>query len=404
MPRYLCLVTNIDGELQRQELQAESKEKAEDYWADKGYLVNKVKEIAEDEFRLGRRGVKIQEIISFTVQLRSVYMSGIPLEKGICDIAAETKDKRMKEVLQDVQRRLEQGSNISNAMANHPQVFDEVYINIIRVGEAKGSLNEVLEQLVQMLVWRNELREQIISASIYPIIMLVAVVGVLVFVVTFLVPRFVVMFETLGIDKLPRITQFFISTYTLFSTHIEIVIGGVIALIVLFIWMKKSRAGRYAFDRVILSIPVIGGIAWRIALSRFAQTLSLMWRTGVDPSTSLKIVKGVVGNSVLARHLAKAHERVVNGESLSKSLEDVKGLPPLIIRMISTGEQTGQLSETLYHVAEFYNRELPFILKRMLALVQPIITALFAAVVLALAMAILSPIFSVWQSGLGQGR
>ena len=398
MPLYKCQISDIDGNSEWREIQAESEEAAMEYLADQDYVVGKIKKLSESAGGKGVSGVKTQELVSFTVQLRSIYDSGVPVLEGLEDIANETKDKKMKDVVRDLKRQLEQGKTLSEAMGNHPKVFDGVYVNVLRAGESGGRLNVILDELIKMLNWRHELNEQIRSASIYPIIMIVAIVIVVVFMLTVLVPRFVKMFTSLGMD-LPTSTKILISVYE-FSKNNTIVVGGIIGFFFLcYSWINFTPTGKYLKDKIILKLPVLGPMAWRIALSRFAQTLSLLWSAGVDPTSSLKIVQGVVGNRVLANHLKKAYIRVEGGESLSKSLQDIPGLPPLIVRMIGTGEKTGRLSETLMHVADFYNRELPFMLKKVLAVVQPMLTVVFAAIVLTLAMAILSPILNL-QSGL----
>ena len=404
MPRFLCKVVAPDGQLHTMERTFENSATAERFFVRRGFVVDEVKSLGKGPGKKAHIRVKPAELISFTFQFRSIFASGVSLSEGLESIAEGIKDQKMRRIVLDLKNQLELGMPISQAMENYPGVFDQVYVNVIRAGEERkeGSLSKPLDHLVALLSWRRETSQQIKTASIYPVAMLIALGLVGVFTVAVLVPRFKQLFASMGIgDALPFWTRMLVGLSD-FITQNTMLLGLIVLCVVGgIIWMGKARKGRYVWDWIKLKLPVAGPLVWRMGIARLSETLALLWRTGVPPNRCLKVASDVVGNKVLVSHLAQAQKLIEQGASLSRALSTVPNIPPLILRMISTGERTDDLPKALEHVAGFYNREMPYMLSRFMELVKPVIVVILAVFVFIMAMAIITPMMSLMQRGLG---
>lgn len=338
------------------------------------------------------RSVKLREIINFTVHMSTSIGAGIPILQALEDVEQQTTNKRMQRAIRDITENLRGGSSYSDALARHPVVFGDVYVSMVRAGEASGTLDQVLERLVDFLEWQYALASEIRRASIYPAAVLVAVLALIGVLLGFVFPRILPVINSLKVP-LPFITRAVIAAGDVVRFGWFWILLGLAGLFALVRLLGASEGGRLIIDAVKLRIPVFGGLVEKICLSRFAHHLGLLLRTGVDITQSLSITAQVVGNAVIAQAVSEVREKVMQGGSLWRSLQETGAFPPLIVRMVFVGENTGTVDRSLEKVTAFYDREIPATVKKMFAIMEPLIIVILAGLVLMVALAIFVPLY-----------
>ena len=351
----------------------------------------RVRKASRGAIYIGR--VKSSEVITFTHHLSTVLSAGIPIIQGLDDLVEQTQDARFKDILTEVRDDVQGGSNLSDAMAKHPKAFPELYVNLLRAGEASGEIDRVLAEIASFLEWQEELRANIKQITIYPTIVFAAIVLLVGYLFAFVFPKFIKILEQLDVPlPLPTVIVIAVSSFTQSYWYLILIgIGGVIGTINIIVWFSW---GRYAFDRFKLSIPIFGTLLRKIALSRFSHFLSLLYSAGVDILQALAVVEKVVGNEVIARVIRNAREQVKAGHRLSEPLRASKEFPPMVVRMVEIGEISGQLDKTLQKVSEFYDREIPQTVKKVFAAFEPIMIVFLAGIVLLVAISMYLPLYS----------
>ena len=355
------------------------------------YLVD-----AREEARSGpviTRGVKRRELINFTIHLAASIGAGIPILQAFEDMELQTTNRRMIGAIRIIIEDLRGGSSFSDALSRHPAIFSDIYVNMIKAGETSGRLVDVLEHLTGFLEWQDDLASEIRRATIYPASILIAVVGLIGLLMGFVFPKILPVILGLKVP-LPFITRAVmgVADFVQYGWY-WILLGGA-GFFVLIRLLKASEGGRLIVDAMKLKLPVIGGLIEKICLSRFSHHLGTLLRTGVDISQSLSIVERVVGNAVIAQAVREAKEKVIQGGSLWNSLQETGVFPPLVIRMIFVGETTGTIDATLDRVTAFYDREIPATVKKVFALMEPLIIVVLATIVLIVALSIFIPLYS----------
>ncbi|OGP20953.1 MAG: hypothetical protein A2038_03895 [Deltaproteobacteria bacterium GWA2_57_13] len=338
------------------------------------------------------RPVKLREIINFTVHMSTSIGAGIPILQALEDVEQQTTNRRMQRAIRDITENLRGGSSYSDALARHPVVFGDVYVSMVRAGEASGTLDQVLERLVDFLEWQYALASEIRRASIYPAAVLVAVLALIGVLLGFVFPRILPVINSLKVP-LPFITRAVIAAGDVVRFGWFWILLGLAGLFALVRLLGASEGGRLIIDAVKLRIPVFGGLVEKICLSRFAHHLGLLLRTGVDITQSLSITAQVVGNAVIAQAVSEVREKVMQGGSLWRSLQETGAFPPLIVRMVFVGENTGTVDRSLEKVTAFYDREIPATVKKMFAIMEPLIIVILAGLVLMVALAIFVPLY-----------
>lgn len=340
------------------------------------------------------RPVKAREIINFTIHMSTSIGAGISILQALEDVEEQTNNKRMQKAIREIADDLRGGSNFSDALARQPVIFTDVYVSMVRAGEASGTLDQVLKRMVDFLEWQDGLASEIRRASIYPATILVAVLGLIGVLLGFVFPRILPVIISLKVP-LPFITRAVMAAGAVVRFGWFWILLGLAGVFVLFRIVKASEGGRLIVDAMKLRMPVIGGLVEKVCLSRFAHHLSLLLRTGVDITQSLTISAQVVGNAVIAQAVSEAREKVIQGGSLWRSLQETGAFPPLIVRMVFVGENTGTVDTSLDRVTEFYDREIPATVKKMFAVLEPLIIVVLAALVLTVALAIFIPLYEV---------
>ncbi|MEE9144361.1 MAG: type II secretion system F family protein [Candidatus Binatia bacterium] len=338
------------------------------------------------------RPVKRKELINFTLHLSTSVGAGITILQSLEDMEEQTSNPAMKRAIQAIMEDLRGGSRLSDALSHHPLIFSDVYVSMVKSGEASGKLDHVLERIVAFLEWQDALASEIKRASIYPTVVLVALIALLAVLLGFVFPKILPVIQHLNVP-LPLITRAVMAAADIVRYDWYWILLGIASFFVLVRLTKVSEGGRYVLDLIKLRIPVIGNLVEKICLSRFSHHLGVLLRTGVDITQSLSITERVVGNSVIAQAIREAKEKVIEGGSLWRSLQETGVFPPLLIRMIFVGESTGTVDNTMDKVTEWYDREIPATIKKLFAILEPLIIMLLAIMVLTVALAIFIPLY-----------
>jgi len=346
----------------------------------------------------GRRVVRAKvnrgELIQFTVHLATVIGAGVPILQGLEDMIEETENPRFAQVIRGIRQSIEDGTSISDSFQQYPEVFSELYIAILRSGETTGRMDEVLKEIVSFLEWQDELVGTIKQATTYPVIVLCAVMGLIGIMFTFVLPRFMGIFDSFDIE-LPLPTRIVIGISNFFQSFWWLMIAGAVAGFVGLRAANKTPGGRLVLDKIKLSIPVFGELVRKIALSRFAHYLATLFGAGVNILNALEVVERVVGNAVLAEVVRKARLQVGTGHTIAGALKESKEFPPMVVRMVTIGETTGNLEETLGKVSEYYDREVPVTVKRLMTTLEGGIIVFLGVIILFIVLSILLPMLSL---------
>lgn len=364
------------------------------------YLIS-AKEVKKEKESLRPVGVKRRDLITFTIHLSTSLEAGIALITAIRDFAESTENLKFKEVLNDIVKQLEAGAFLSDAMSKYPRVFSELYVNILRAGEATGNLDMVLKDLVKFLEWQEELASQVKQASIYPTFVISLIIGVVIIMMTFTLPKFFPILKSFNVE-LPLPTKIIMTISIFFVNFWWAIIGAIIGFVIIYIITNKTPEGRRFWDRLKLHIPVFGSLNRKVALSRFSHYLSILYKAGIGIVQALYIVEKIVGNTIIADEIKRVREAIVRGESLSEGLKKSEYFPPLVNRMVEVGEDTGKLDESLNKVSEYYDREVPAAIRKFFAILEPTMIVLLGGMVLFMALSIFLPMYKL-TSTIGAG-
>jgi len=345
--------------------------------------------VATPAARLSRR-----DVLNFTIQLATLIEAGVPLLSALRELAQDIKNKNSQRIINDLVSRVEAGSSLKDALLLHPHTFSKTYTSIVDAGEATGKLALVLDDLAKLLEWQLDLKARIKEASVYPIILFCAMIGVVTILVVKVIPMFKPMFSELGV-KLPLPTRIVMTVSDIFRGYWWLLL--LLAIILASIWkaLSLTSRGRYLIDKFKLKIPIAGNLMYKVGLSSFCHTFAMALRSGVNVISSLGIASEVMGNKYLEQVVIKARDLVNVGEKIAVALENSADFPPLVIRMISVGEQTGSLSETLDKVNQFYDKEVPATIKRMFAIFEPAMIVLMGVVVGGIALSVFLPLIQL---------
>ena len=343
----------------------------------------------------GRERVTRRDLVTFCIHMRYITRAGIPLLDGLRDLRDSMEKRGFRDVLTALLEDLEGGKVLSQALAAHPAVFGAVFVHSIRAGEQTGLLDEVFERLGESLKWQEEVAAKAKRLMIYPALVL-AVVGVaILFLLIYLVPQVLSLVATLGVVlPLPTLILMAVSeamrSYWLVGLSLALGLG-----IGLPLWVRRSESGKEWWDRTQLRLPVIGPIMQKIVLSRFANTLAMMYRSGVTVLDALRAGEMIAGNRVIARGIRRASQQIADGRGLSESFQSMSLFPPLVIRMLRVGETTGALDEALENVTFFYNREVLESIENGLRVLEPMLTAILGLLLGGILVSVLLPVYDL---------
>jgi type IV pilus assembly protein PilC len=346
-----------------------------------------------------RKKIKPKILMIFTRQLATLIDSGLPLLRGLNVLSKQERDKVLKKTIDKLADSVQSGGTFSDALALHPRIFNDLYVNMVKAGEVGGVLEVVLTRLAEFQEKAAKIKNKVVAAMVYPVIVMIMAVCILSFLLVFIVPKFEAIFhDMLGDKPLPTITLFVIGVSRFVQTHWLILLGLIIAMVAGYNFANRSRGGRSTFDRIKLRLPLFGDVLRKTAISRFTRTLGTLVTSGVPILQALNITRATAGNAVIARAIGQVHDSVKEGESIVQPLDASGVFPPMVISMIDVGEETGQLPEMLLKIADVYDDEVDNSVAGLTAMLEPIMIVFLALVVGTIVIALFMPLISIISS------
>ncbi|MDB6130962.1 MAG: pilus assembly protein PilC [Verrucomicrobiales bacterium] len=350
--------------------------------------------------------VKSKVLTIFTRQLATLVEAGLPLLRGLRVLEKQERNATLKRIINDLSLAIEGGSTFSEGLAQHPKVFNRLYVNMVKAGELGGVLEVVLKRLSEFMEKAQKIKGKVVAAMFYPVAVLSVAVIIMGVLMVFVVPKFEAIFKgMLEGAELPAFTQFVLGISNAIKNHIVL---SSIAVVLCFIALKllvKTKIGRRLFDRFKLKMPVLGPVVSKVAIARFTRTLGTLVSSGVPILQALTIVKETSGNVIVGEAVAAVHESVKEGETITAPLEAASVFPPMVISMVDVGEQTGALPEMLMKIADNYEEEVDNAVASMTSLLEPIMIVFLAVIVGSIVIALFLPLIVLMDKiGGGEGE
>ncbi len=352
---------------------------------------------------VGKKGIKSKTLMIFTRQLATLIDAGLPLLRGLTVLAKQERDPVLKGTILTLADSVQGGSTFSESLTQHPKIFNKLYINMVKAGELGGVLELVLNRLAEFQEKAQKIKNKVVAAMFYPIIVLFIAIAILLFLLVFIVPKFEEIFnDMLGGRPLPALTRFVMGASEAVQNNFILIILGGAALVVGYVLTSRSPGGRAALDRIKIRMPLFGDLIRKGAISRFSRTLGTLVTSGVPILQALSITRETAGNVVIANAISKVHDSVKEGESIVQPLEASGVFPPMVISMIDVGEETGQLPDMLLKIAEVYDDEVDNAVTGLTSLLEPIMIVFLAVIVGTIVIALFLPLISI-ISGMSGG-
>ncbi len=340
--------------------------------------------------------ISTADVALMTRQFATLINAGLPMIESLSALIEQLDSVRLKKVITSVREGVNEGSSLADSLGAFPNVFSNIYVNMVRAGEVSGALDVVLMRLADFQESQVKLIRKIKAVFAYPILMMFVGTGVVVFLLTFVIPKVTKIFENYK-KELPLPTKILITTSNLLKSNWLIIL----ILLILAIYMTKrylnTTKGRRRFDKLALTLPLFGKLIQKIIIARFTRTLATLLKSGIPLLTSLGIVKNIVNNVIVEEAIADASDSVREGENLSETLRDTKMFPPLVTRMIAVGEKTGELEDMLEKSADAYENEVEAMVLGLTSVVEPLMIIVMGAIVAFIVLSILLPIFDLNQ-------
>jgi len=353
--------------------------------------------------------VKPKVLTTFTRQLATLVDAGLPLLRGLRVLSKQERSPALKRILGDLGLAIEGGSTFSEALAQHPKVFNKLFVNMVKAGELGGVLEVVLNRLSEFMEKAQKIKGKVVAAMFYPVAVMVVAVGILALLMIVVVPKFKVIFQDmLGDGNMPAFTEVVLKISDTMKDQTIIfpdwaggwplpgpVLIGVVVFVICFKIALKTKQGSYIWDKIKLKIPVLGPVISKVAIARFTRTLGTLVSSGVPILQALTIVKETAGNQVVANAVGEVYESVKEGETITAPLEKSGVFPPMVISMVDVGEQTGALPEMLLKVADNYDEEVDNAVSAMTSLLEPIMIVFLAVIVGSIVIALFLPLITL---------
>jgi len=398
MPAYKYKARDKFGKAVNGVMEASSSEMAAGHLDGLGYIPVSIKEKKKDIISLGflrgDRGVGLEDLILFSRQLSTLVSAGIPLLRSLDALSEQTENKRMKEVIDTIRNDIQGGSTLSDALGRHPKVFSALYIGMVHAGETAGTLDEILDRLAGLNEHEKDTRSRIKEATRYPKIVVISISAAFIVLVNFVVPRFAKMFSNFK-ATLPLPTRIMIGISHAFREYWFVMIIAASLVILGFRWYKNTEFGRLKWDGLMVRIPVFGPLFLKITMSRFTNILGMLIRSGVPILDALKIASATTGNVVISREVDKLRESVREGSGLSRQLRQSGVFTPMVVQMISVGEESGKMDEMLAKVSQYYELEIEYTIKNFATLIEPALIITIGGMVLFLALGVFLPMWDM---------
>lgn len=343
------------------------------------------------------RAVRVarRELINFCFHLEQLARAGVPILEGLRDLRDSLSNPRFREVIAGIIESIEGGRTLSQAMIEHPKTFDKVFCSLVHAGENSGNLPEVLKSLCETLKWEDELASHTRKLMMYPAFVGAIVLGVTLFLMIYLVPQMAVFFKSMG-QALPAQTRGLIAASDLVREYWYLVAGlPIFAVIGIKVAVDADPAVRYRLDQIKLRLPVTGPVLRKMVLSRFAGVFAMMYASGIAIMDAIRATEDVAGNVVIQDGLRRARQLIAEGQGVTSAFQSVGLFPPLVIRMLRVGENTGALDTALLNVAYFYNRDVKESIEKLQTMIEPAMTVILGGTLGWVMLAVLGPIYDI---------
>ncbi|MGH8752507.1 MAG: type II secretion system F family protein [Burkholderiales bacterium] len=353
------------------------------------------RQINKSSSALARGNITRRDLITFCLDMEQISRAGIPLMEGLRDLRDSIENPRFKEVITSLLEDMEGGKMLSQALAMHSAVFSHVFVSLVKAGEQAGKLTEVFENLATTLKWQDELIGQTQRLMLYPILVLLIIIGVVIVLLVVLVPQVVSLLKSMGL-VLPLQTRVLIFLSESIVHYWPLLVGvPVLAGSIFFMAVRQSQKARYLWDYLKLHFPITGEILQKIILARFANFFALMYQSGITILDAIKTSEEIVANRVIVNGLQRAGQQIGSGESLTEAFRNLGVFPPLVLRMLRVGETTGALDTALLNISYFYNRDVKEAVDKGLKMLGPLTTVILASVLLFIMVATLLPVYDI---------
>jgi type IV pilus assembly protein PilC len=347
---------------------------------------------------IGKGGVKIRDLIHLFLHLEQMQSAGVPLLDALADIRDTTEHTRLRDVMAEIHRNVSEGSSLSEAMGQHPKIFNNLYISLVGSGEETGDLTAAYKQLIKYLKWVDDMQAKVRKATRYPMILVVVVIATIIVMMGYVVPQIVGFIENMD-QELPVYTRALMTTSDFFQSYWYLVLA---TPVILFVLVKVLRAlsedVSYRLDLLAINLPIAGPLIRKISIARFAQTFGALFASGVDILQALESSRRTVSNLAIIEALESAQELVQNGSPLSEAFNASGEFPSMVVRMLKVGEESGNLTRVLDQVSEFYTQDVDEAVQGLIAMIEPFLTVFLGGMILWIAVAVFGPIYSSFEN------
>lgn len=399
MPGFSYVAVDQTGKEIKGSIEAENSERVAEALRRDGLLPLSIKEQGvlnkEIDFAIGKK-VKPRDLSVFCRQFVSITEAGVPMKEALQMLTEQTENKWLKRAIAEVLVNVEKGNTLADSMMAFPDIFPSMLVNMVRAGEASGSLELSFSRMAVHFEKEAKLRATIMKATIYPIILICAAIGVVAVMLLFVIPIFVDMFKDLDV-QMPALTMAVMNTSTWTVSHWYVILAVIVLIIAAYQLVYRTQQGRLAIDRVKMRMPLFGKLTVKTACAQFARTMSTLLAAGLPTTSCLDIVAGIMKNVHYANAFLKAKEEVMKGIPLSEPLEAEGIFPPMVYHMTGIGEETGNIEQMLEKLADYYDEEVEMTTQSILAAMEPLIIVFMALIVGTLVIAVIMPIGAMYE-------
>ena len=399
MPGFSYVAVDKRGKEKRGSLEAETRERALEQLKAEGLIPVSVREQGalnkEIDFSIGKK-VKPRDLSVFCRQFVSITQAGVPMKEALQMLSEQTENKWLKRAISEVLLNVEKGNTLADSMRSQPDIFPPMLVNMVEAGEQSGSLEMAFSRMAVHFEKEAKLKATIKKATIYPIILVIAAIGVIAVMLLFVIPIFIDMFADLDIE-MPAITMFVMNSSKWMTSHWYVVLAIIVGVVVAYKLIYKTTQGRLTIDRIKMKMPLFGKLTVKTACSQFARTMSTLLMSGISTIDALETTSKIVNNIHYTNAMLKAREEVMKGIPLSEPLEASGIFPPMVYHMTGIGEETGNVEEMLEKMADYYDEEVEMTTQSVLAAMEPIIILFMALIIGTLVIAVIKPIASMYS-------
>ena len=399
MPGFSYVAVDKRGKEKRGSLEAETRERALEQLKAEGLIPVSVREQGalnkEIDFSIGKK-VKPRDLSVFCRQFVSITQAGVPMKEALQMLSEQTENKWLKRAISEVLLNVEKGNTLADSMRSQPDIFPPMLVNMVEAGEQSGSLEMAFSRMAVHFEKEAKLKATIKKATIYPIILVIAAIGVIAVMLLFVIPIFLDMFADLDIE-MPAITMFVMNSSKWMTSHWYVLLAIIVGVVAAYKLIYRTTQGRLTIDRIKMKMPLFGKLTVKTACSQFARTMSTLLMSGISTIDALETTSKIVNNIHYTNAMLKAREEVMKGVPLSEPLEASGIFPPMVYHMTGIGEETGNVEEMLEKMADYYDEEVEMTTQSVLAAMEPIIILFMALIIGTLVIAVISPIASMYN-------